>query len=116
MNKAKTRDEGAGHTTERGSKLTVPLRKIHKYYVNIKHYKKYKNPMCKNDKNESLLQPRNSLSSRNYQLVEDYVTTAFAGDRLPGVKVSDVIVCTKSSRLALEYVRFKLVKRTKSTS
>ena len=53
--------------------------------------------MCKNDKNESLLQPINSLSSRNYQLVEDYVTTAFAGDRLPGVKVSDVIVCTKSS-------------------
>ena len=36
--------------------------------------------MCKNDKNESLLQPINSLSSRNYQLVEDYVTTAFAGD------------------------------------
>ena len=30
-----TRDEGAGHTTERGSKLRVPLRKIHKYYVNI---------------------------------------------------------------------------------
>ena len=27
----KTRDEGAGHTTERGSKLSVPLRKIHKY-------------------------------------------------------------------------------------
>ena len=27
----KTRDEGAGHTTERGSKLTVPLRKKHKY-------------------------------------------------------------------------------------
>ena len=26
----KTRDEGAGHTTERGSKLSVPLRKIHK--------------------------------------------------------------------------------------
>ena len=36
----KTRDEGAGHTTERGSKLIVPLRKIHKIntnYVNIKH-------------------------------------------------------------------------------
>ena len=27
----KTRDEGAGHTAERGSKLSVPLRKIHKY-------------------------------------------------------------------------------------
>ena len=27
----KTRDEGAEHTTERGSKLSVPLRKIHKY-------------------------------------------------------------------------------------
>ena len=27
----KTKDEGAGHTTERGSKLSVPLRKIHKY-------------------------------------------------------------------------------------
>ena len=27
----KMRDEGAGHTTERGSKLSVPLRKIHKY-------------------------------------------------------------------------------------
>ena len=27
----KTRDEGAGHTTERGSKLSEPLRKIHKY-------------------------------------------------------------------------------------
>ena len=27
----KTTDEGAGHTTERGSKLSVPLRKIHKY-------------------------------------------------------------------------------------
>ena len=27
----KRRDEGAGHTTERGSKLSVPLRKIHKY-------------------------------------------------------------------------------------
>ena len=26
----KTRDEGAGHTTERGFKLSVPLRKIHK--------------------------------------------------------------------------------------
>ena len=26
-----TRDEGAGHTTEWGSKLSVPLRKIHKY-------------------------------------------------------------------------------------
>ena len=26
----KTKDEGAGHTTERGSKLSVPLRKIHK--------------------------------------------------------------------------------------
>ena len=36
----KTRDEGAGHTTERGSKLSVPSRKIHKYYVKIKHYKK----------------------------------------------------------------------------
>ena len=31
----RTRDEDAGHTTERGSKLSVPLRKIHKYYVNI---------------------------------------------------------------------------------
>ena len=31
----KTRDEGAGHTTERGSKLSVPLRKIHNY-VDIK--------------------------------------------------------------------------------
>ena len=50
----KTKDEGAGHTTERGSKLSVPLGKVHKYYVNIKHYKKYKNPICKNDKNESL--------------------------------------------------------------
>ena len=29
--KQKTRVEGAGHTTERGSKLSVPLRKIHKY-------------------------------------------------------------------------------------
>ena len=27
----KTRDKGVGHTTERGSKLSVPLRKIHKY-------------------------------------------------------------------------------------
>ena len=27
----KMTDEGAGHTTERGSKLIVPLRKIHKY-------------------------------------------------------------------------------------
>ena len=27
----KTRDEGAEHTTERGSKLSVPLQKIHKY-------------------------------------------------------------------------------------
>ena len=27
----KTRNEGAGHTTERGFKLSVPLRKIHKY-------------------------------------------------------------------------------------
>ena len=26
----KTRDEGAGHTTEQGSKLSVPLWKIHK--------------------------------------------------------------------------------------
>ena len=26
-------------------------------YVNIKHYKKYKNPIRKNDKNESLPQP-----------------------------------------------------------
>ena len=27
----KTTDEGAGHTTERGSKLSVPFRKIRKY-------------------------------------------------------------------------------------
>ena len=27
----KTRDEGAGHTTERGFKLSVPVRKMHKY-------------------------------------------------------------------------------------
>ena len=27
----KTKDGGAGHTTERGSKLSVPLREIHKY-------------------------------------------------------------------------------------
>ena len=27
----KLRDEGAGHTTERGFKLSVPLRKIHNY-------------------------------------------------------------------------------------
>ena len=27
----KTRDEGAEHTTERGSKLSVPLRKVQKY-------------------------------------------------------------------------------------
>ena len=27
----RTRDEGGGHTTERGSKLSVALRKIHKY-------------------------------------------------------------------------------------
>ena len=26
-----TRDEGAGHATERGSKLSVPLEKINKY-------------------------------------------------------------------------------------
>ena len=42
--------------------------------------------------------------------------TAFAADRLPGVKVSDVIVCTISSRIALEYVRFKVIKSSKSTS
>ena len=61
----KTRDEGAGHTTERGSKLGD---------VDIKHYIiiKYKNPICKNDKNKSLPQPIKSLSS--YQLIEDYVT------------------------------------------
>ena len=54
----KTRDEGAGHTTERGSKLSVPSRKYtNTNYVNIKHYKKYKNPIRKNDKNESLPQP-----------------------------------------------------------
>ena len=75
---------------------------------------RYKKPICKNDKNESLTQPIKSLSSSSYQLIEDYVLTAFAADRLPGVKDSDVIVCTKSSRIALEYVRFKL--RTKSTS
>ena len=27
----KTKDEGVGHTTERGSKLSVPLRKICKH-------------------------------------------------------------------------------------
>ena len=32
----KRRDEGAGHTTERGFKLSVPLRKIHNYYKNPK--------------------------------------------------------------------------------
>ena len=69
----KTRDEGAGHTTERGSKLSVPLRKIHNYET-LKHNKKYKNPICKNDKNESLLQPTKSLSSSCYQLIEDYLT------------------------------------------
>ena len=70
----KTRDEGAGHTTERGFKLSVPLRKnTNTNYVNIKH-KRYKNPICKNDKNESLPQPIKSLSSSSYQLIEDYVT------------------------------------------
>ena len=29
----KMRDEGAGHTTERGSKLSVPLRNIHKHQL-----------------------------------------------------------------------------------
>ena len=29
----RTSDEGAGHTTERGSKLSLPWRKIHKYYL-----------------------------------------------------------------------------------
>ena len=29
----KMRDEGAGHTTERGSKLSVRIRKIHKYQL-----------------------------------------------------------------------------------
>ena len=29
----KTRDEGAGYTTERGCKLSLPLRKIHKYQL-----------------------------------------------------------------------------------
>ena len=28
---SKTKDEGVGRTAERGSKLSVPLRKIHKY-------------------------------------------------------------------------------------
>ena len=63
----KTRDAGAGHTTERVSKLSD---------VDITHYViiKYKNPICKNDKNESLPQPIKSLSSSSYQLIEDYVT------------------------------------------
>jgi len=63
----KTRDEGAGHTTERGSKLSD---------VDIKHYIiiKYKNPICKNDKNETLPQPIKRLSSSSYQLIEDYLT------------------------------------------
>ena len=39
----KMRDEDAGHTTERGSKLSVPYGKYtNTNYVNIKHYKKYK--------------------------------------------------------------------------
>ena len=42
--------------------------------INIEHYNKYKNPICKNDKNESLPQPIKSLSSSSYQLIEDYVT------------------------------------------
>ena len=42
--------------------------------LNIKHYKKYKNPIFKNDKNESLPQPIKSLSSSTYQVIEDYVT------------------------------------------
>ena len=29
----RARDEDAGHTTERGSKLSVPLKKINKYYL-----------------------------------------------------------------------------------
>ena len=29
----KMRDKGAGHTTERGSKLSVRIRKIHKYQL-----------------------------------------------------------------------------------
>ena len=35
----KTRDEGVGHTTERGSKLSVPLygKYTNTNYVNIKH-------------------------------------------------------------------------------
>ena len=79
--------------TQQSEAPSVPLRKIHKYYVNIKHYKKYKNPICKNDKNESLPQPIKSLSSSSYQLIEDCVTYCI---------VSDVIVCAKSSRIALE--------------
>ena len=73
----KTRDEGAGHTTERGSKWSAPSlfgKYTNTNYVNIKHDKKYKNLICKNDKNESLPQPIKSLSSSCYQLIEDYVT------------------------------------------
>ena len=40
----------------------------------IKHHKKYKNPICKSDKNESLPQPIKCLSSSSYELIEDYVT------------------------------------------
>ena len=57
-----------------------------------------------------------SLSSSSYQLIEDYVTYYICSRSTSGVKVSKVIVCTKSSRIALEYVRFKLIKRSKSTS
>ena len=87
-------------------------------YVNIKHYKKYKNPICKNDKNESLPQPIKSLSSSSYQLIEDYVSYCICRQiDFQVLKLySDVIVCTKSSRIALDYVRFKLIKRTKSVT
>ena len=73
-------------------------------YINIKHYNKYKNPICKDDKNKSHPQPIKK------------VLVAAIPNRLPGVRVNDVTVCTKSSRLALKYVRFKLIKRTKSKS
>ena len=54
----------------------------------FKHYKKYKNPISINDKNESLPQPIKSLSSSSCQLIEDYVAYSFAADRLPGPSCS----------------------------
>ena len=75
-----TKNEGLRCGTHNRARLQIKRALAEKTQIltmqtlNIKHYKKYKNVICKKDKNESLPQPIKSVSNSSYQLMEDYVT------------------------------------------